>query len=353
VDQVPTDIVISEIAFERSERQQFLIQPEPDLRAREVVATGFVAILHFSQPFQGPHMPTIPKVIPALFPPLFGAVALAFLWQAHGVPLIGWLAMIIWSGVALTYVGRVLAAPAILKRDLDTLPGRTGLTAANLTLMLVAAFMAPRSGLAATGLLALSLLIQIALILTFLSRIRGDKNLRAVQPVWQMIFTGFVVAIPAAALTGALPLAQVLLGYSVAAAAAIWALTGLQFALKRFPPPQLRPALAIHLSPAAMVGQGALFSGYPALADTFFWVSAAIFVALVVNIRWITAHGFSPFWSAFTFPLVGFAGLSFIIHAALGWILTALATAVVAYVCARIFALWRSGRLAELTFAAL
>ena len=298
-------------------------------------------------------MSTFPKVIPALFPPLFGAFALALLLQALGVPLIGWVMFLVWGAAVVAYGARVAATPGVLKRDLDTLPGRTGLTAANLTLMLVAAFLAHRSSVVGMVLLAIALLLQVALILAFLSRIRADKALRAVQPVWQMIFTGFVVAIPAAALVGALPLAQALLGFSVATAVLIWALSALQLVAKRYPPAQLRPALAIHLSPAAMIGQGAVLCGYPLLADAFFWVSAAIFVALVVNIRWITVHGFSPFWSAFTFPLVGFAGLAFAVHPWTGWGLTALATGVVLYVCARVFTLWRSGRLAELTFAAV
>jgi tellurite resistance protein len=144
----------------------------------------------------------------------------------------------------------------------------------------------------------------------------------------------------------------VLLFYSLGVALLIWGLSALQLYLRRFPPAQLRPALAIHLSPAAMVGQGAFLCGYTGLGESFFWVSAAIVVALVVNVRWITEHGFSPFWGAFTFPAVGFAGLSFAASGLFGWVMLVAATAITLYVLVRVLRLWYIGKLATLTFAA-
>lgn len=298
-------------------------------------------------------MPNMPKVIPAVFPPLFGAVALGMLWQAKGAMYVGWIAAAIWVFFVLKYLGRLPITPGILKRDLDTLPGRTGLVAANLTLMLVSGLVGGESLIAGQVLLVAALLIQVALIAAFLKRVRRDANVRAVQPVWQMIFTGFVVAIPATASLGSVAFAQMLLGYSVASAALIWILTAMQFLKGRFPPPQLRPALFIHLSPAAMIGIGATWVGYPSVALLFFGISVVMLAAMIVKIRWLLVTGFSPFWSSMTFPLVAFASLSFVVNSWLGWGLMMIVTLIVTIILTQIFQMWRrDDELAIATFAA-
>jgi hypothetical protein len=121
-------------------------------------------------------MTDLPKVIPAVFPPLFGFVALGMLWQVQGLIMAGWVAAAIWLVFALAYVSRILKDQSVIRRDLDTLPGRTGTVAANLTLMLVAAQVSQVSTLLAALLLATSLLIQAALILAFLARVRRERH---------------------------------------------------------------------------------------------------------------------------------------------------------------------------------
>lgn len=295
----------------------------------------------------------MPKIVPALFPTLFGAVALAILWQYHGAPVVGWLMICLWIIATTSYLTRVAIDPSIISRDLDTLPGRTGLTAMNLTLMLVAGLVGTRWLLLGQIALIAALLIQCALVFAVGRRIlRADATGKMVQPVWQMVFTGFVVAIPAAAGVGSLPLAQTLLGVSVVMALAIWGLTAAMFAQNRFPPPQLRPTLAIHLSPAAMIGIGGIACGYPMIGTVFFGISVAIFVALVIKMGWLTAHGFSPFWGSFTFPFVAFASLSFFVTPWLGWLLLCIATLLITMIAVRILRMWGDGVLGTMTFAA-
>jgi tellurite resistance protein len=74
-------------------------------------------------------------------------------------------------------------------------------------------------------------------------------------------------------------------------------------------PAPLRPLLAIHLSPAALLGTVSLGLGYHTLALVFAVLAALILTALVLGARWLLVAGFSPFWGALTFPLAASANL--------------------------------------------
>jgi len=128
----------------------------------------------------------LPKIVPALFPTLFGAVALAILWQGHGVPYIGWLVVCVWIIAAASYASRAVSDLTLITRDLNTLPGRTGLTAMNLTLMLVAGLVGTKWLLLGQIALVAALLIQCALIVAVVRRIiKADAAGKMVPPEWR------------------------------------------------------------------------------------------------------------------------------------------------------------------------
>ena len=121
------------------------------------------------------------------------------------------------------------------------------------------------------------------------------------------------------------------------------------------PPAPLRPLLAIHLSPAALLSTTATLNGWPMLALGFAALGALVFVALLVSARWVAAAGFSPMWGAFTFPLAAFAAALLALGtpwAYAGMILLAAGTIAIPAIAWRILTLWGAGTLAAKTNAA-
>jgi len=156
-------------------------------------------------------------------------------------------------------------------------------------------------------------------------------------------------------------------GYSTAifwamlvAAVVIWALSAVQFA-RETPPPPLRPLLAIHLAPAALLGTVAMLLGMPALGIGFGLLAIALLAALLAGGRWLTAAGFTPFWGAFTFPLAAFSLLMMILAGAgyggtfrvLGGLALIAATFLIPWVAVKVGQMWIKGALAVKTNAAV
>ena len=126
--------------------------------------------------------------------------------------------------------------------------------------------------------------------------------------------------------------------------------------LLRIPPAPLRPLLAIHLAPAALLGTVALGLGQGLAAQGFAVVSCAILIALVAFARWLTVAGFSPFWSAFTFPLAALAGFLTVMGGVWrvpGALLLAAATLLILPVAAKVLQLWIKGTLGPRSNAAI
>ena len=135
-------------------------------------------------------------------------------------------------------------------------------------------------------------------------------------------------------------------------ALAIWALSAAEFR-RAVPPPPLRPLLAIHVAPAALLATVAGLLGFAVLSTLFLALGLALALMLVLSVRWLTSAGVTPMWGAFTFPLAALA------TAALrgGWLLpglalTVLALAVVPWVLWWVLKRWPGGKLATLTNAA-
>ncbi len=136
---------------------------------------------------------------------------------------------------------------------------------------------------------------------------------------------------------------------------AIWTLSLQQFSRETVPAP-LRPLLAIHLAPAALLGSVAAGLGGEAIAQVFALLSALMLAVLVVRGPWLLAGGFSPLWGALTFPLAASATLWLSLGGVWripGGIVLVLATLVIPPIATRIYKMWAKGDLALKTGASI
>lgn len=304
---------------------------------------------------------------PALFPPIMGLFGVGLGWraasEAFGItPAIADLILgatsVLFLFTLAAYLAKPLRRPAALMEDLRVLPGRAGLSAASLCVMLFAAVVAPYASGLATGLALLAFAIHVALVVAIvMTLIRGPEEGRVVTPVFHLSFVGFIIGGVAANALGHPEIARWLLWSMLVPAGLIWGLSARQL-LTRVPPAPLRPLLAIHLAPASLFTIVAASAGLTAPAYAFSALAAAILVALLVAARWLTVAGFSPLWGAFTFPLAAFAAALVtlsqgqgVLGIAGGAVLVA-ATLVVPAIALRIFKLWPGGKLAAKTNAA-
>jgi len=309
---------------------------------------------------------------PAIFPPIMGLFGLGLGWRrgadAFGMTpgpaadLVNAVAETILGAVSLLFLFAVLAygvkvlrRPAVVAEDLRILPGRAGVAALVLCFYLLALVLTPYR-LAVTGTMLTGALALHAVLIGLLLRAqwRGPAEQHRVTPVWHLNYVGGIIAALAALRLGWDGAALVLFGLSTLVAAAIWAVSLGQLMAERVPAP-LRPLLAIHLSPAALIGAVAAGLGLLTVAQGFAVLSAVILGVLVLRLRWLTAAGFSPLWGAFTFPLAATAGLWLTLGGRWhlpGALLLLAATLIVPWIAVRILKLWAGGQLAARTNAA-
>lgn len=302
--------------------------------------------------------PPFARMPPAVFPAVMGLYGLGLaLRRVEGAGaaadvLLG-AVVALWAFAAAGYLAKVARRPGVVAEDLRVLPGRAGLAAGSLGMLLAAAALVPLAPGVARGLLsgglALHLLVAVLVARAILT---GPVEGRVVTPVWHLAFVGFIIGGLAAGGLGVAGLARGLLWATLPVAVVVWAVSLWQLAT-RIPPAPLRPLLAIHLAPASLFGLVAQGIGEAAVAQAFAAVGAVILLALMVAARWITAAGFSPLWAAFTFPLAAWAGLAL----AVGWTLAgaaalAMACGLVPWVAFRVLRMWADGSLAARTNAA-
>jgi tellurite resistance protein len=306
---------------------------------------------------------------PAIFPPILGLFGLGLAWRrgegAFGMPdapVEGYLGAVtlLFVFALVAYGVKVVLRPRVLTEDFRVLPGRAGLAALTMSLMMLAAVLVPYAPAVAAWLLAGGVVLH-ALVALAAARlyVAGPQEARQVTPVMQLTFVGFIVAPLAAIPLGMTLLATMILWYSLAAAAVIWA-AGLRPLLTGIAPPPLRPLQAIHLAPAALTGTAAHLLGLPLLGTAMAVFAFALFLVLLARVRWLTEAGFSGFWSAFTFPLAAFAGVLFLTAESLpsepvrmiaGLVLIA-ATLIIPPIAFKVMQLWAKGVLAQKTNAA-
>jgi tellurite resistance protein len=306
---------------------------------------------------------------PAIFPPILGLFGLGLAWRrgqgAFGMPdapVEGYLGAVtlLFLFAAIAYGTKVIRRPRVLSEDFRVLPGRAGLAALTMSLMMLAAVLVPYAPAVAAWMLAGAVVLHATIALAA-ARLyfAGPEEARQVTPVMHLSFVGFIVAPLAAVPLGMSLLSTMILWYSLAAAALIW-LAGLRPLLTGDAPPPLRPLQAIHLAPAALIGTSAHLLGLHFLGSMMAVFASAIFLVLLARIRWLTEAGFSGFWSAFTFPIAAFAGVLFLTAESLpsepvrmiaGLILIA-GTLIIPPIAFKVMQLWAKGTLAQKTNAA-
>jgi tellurite resistance protein len=305
---------------------------------------------------------------PAIFPPVLGALGLGVAWrraaEVFPVPALAG-EFVLAASAALyvlclaSYVTKLARRPGVLADDVRILPGRAGLSAAVLCIYVLATAADNVPGFA-RALLALGFALHVALLVPVTRAVvTGPPEQRPVTPVWHLQFVGFVVGGVAAATLGLHTIATVVLVATGIGALAIWGVSLAQ--LRRgAPAPPLRPLLAIHLAPASLLGTVALLTDHPGAAVAFALAAAGIAIALALALPRLLTAGFTPLWSAFTFPLAAFAGFLIAMAAAGhgtafrlgGGAALAVATLVTPPILLRIMRAWATGSLAAGTGAA-
>ncbi|MDO5632815.1 MAG: tellurium resistance protein [Paracoccus sp. (in: a-proteobacteria)] len=252
------------------------------------------------------------RVPPLIFVPLLGALGLVLAWRdaatifALNTGLIeaaaGVLSLLTLFAV-LTYAVKLGWRPSVLADELKILPGRAGVAAGVLCLYLLAGVLALYAPGLSPGLLLLAMALHVATLVVLLFVLRhGPAEQRRVSPVWHLSWAGFLVAAKAALAVGWPGVAAGLLWPSMLAAVAIWAISARQFALAA-PPAPLRPLLAIHVAPFALIAMVAAGLDHDKIAVVSAMAGLLLLLALVMSARWLLASGFSPMWGALTFPL--------------------------------------------------
>lgn len=319
----------------------------------------------FPPPQFPPHRPALfATTPPAIFPPILGLLgtvlalrrAAEFAGQGGAVvELLAGAALALWLFAVVALKLKVLRRMAVLREDMRPIPGRAGLAAASMSGMAAGALLAPYLPLLALALLLASLLahaILLGVLLAELARLPVEQ--RGLNPTLHLSFVGFIVAAGPLAKLGWTGTAMAIFWVTGAAALAIWAGSLVQLA-RQVPPAPLRPLLAIHLAPAALLSASAMALGMTGPGQALAALALLIGIALLAGGRWIAAAGFSPMWGAFTFPLAALASALVLQGDRAGWAGVALALVALGvngWIAWSVLKLWPGNRLAQKTGAA-
>ncbi|WP_235933297.1 TDT family transporter [Paragemmobacter ruber] len=299
---------------------------------------------------------------PAVFPAILGLFGLGLALRrglaAAGLP--GGVAEIVlgavaglWAFAILAYGAKMARRGSVLLDDLRVLPGRMGLAAASMGGMALAAALAPFAVGGARVVLVAALLAHLALaVLTIRVLLALPPEGRGVNPGWHLSFVGFILGGLAAPGVGWPVLGLALFWVCGAVAVVIWGVSAVQLA-RRIPPAPLRPLLAVHVAPAALLAVTGTQGGVPVLPMVALAIATGIVALLVVSARWVLEAGFSAMWAAFTFPVAAYAAALFVTgFEVAGMVVLVLVLAVVPVIAWRVVTLWGSGQLAARTHAA-
>ena len=300
---------------------------------------------------------------PAIFPPVLGLMGLALGWRravgGFGIPagladLLAGAVALLFLFVFVAYAAKMMRRPGVAIADLKILPGRAGLAAAVLAGLMFSVLLGPVAPGAARVVFWIALALQGALIGAILFVFAtGPAEQRRVTPVWHLSFTGVIVTALAAQPLGYAGLGSALFWVALAAASGIWLISLQQLSRADVPAP-LRPLMAIHLAPAALMGTVAIGFDAQGIAGMLGILSVLILAAALVRLRWLLAAGFSPLWGALTFPLAATAGFWIALGGVWlipGGILLAAASIIVPAIATKVLQLWAKGQLAAKTGA--
>ncbi len=315
-----------------------------------------------------PPAPTPPglwrRVPPAVFPSIMGLFGLGLAWRrgTDVFVLPRGIAETILGAVSLLFVFALLAyavklmrRPSVIVDELRILPGRAGVVTMVLSVYLLSITLAPYSAVVAQAVLVAGFSAHAALVVLLVHQfVTGPAEQRRVTPVWHLSYVGFIIGALAATVFEFYILALFLFVATALIAALIWSVS-LEQVIKETVPAPLRPLLAIHLSPVALLGLVAAALELDAIAMGLAGVAALMLIALVARAPWLTEAGFSALWGAFTFPLAATASLWLTVGGLWRWpggIALIAATLIVPAIAFKVVRLWAGGQLAVKTNAA-
>lgn len=304
---------------------------------------------------------------PAIFPPIMGLFGLGLAWrtlamqpglspvQPLGETILGAVALL-YAFALVAYLSKPLRRPGVIIDEIAVLPGRAGLAAMVLSLMLAGSALRPYAPDLALGLVIVASVALAGLgALIGWALLTGPAEARSVTPVFHLTYVGFILA----------PLTLVPLGYAQVSTAIFWIEIGVAALIwgaslwqivTRVPPAPLRPLMAIHVAPASLFATVGILLGYPTLAAAFAVFALGLVVLLVARATWLLGAGFSPLWGALTFPTAAAATASILALGQgglyIGAILVIVASALNSWVAVQVLKLWAKGQLGAKTNAA-
>lgn len=306
---------------------------------------------------------------PAIFPVCLGFLGLGLGWRnaANVLPIAHEIGDLILGGSSAffvfflaSYCLKLVARPGVIFEDMVTAPARAGLSAAAMSMMLLAAALLPL-GVSAPQIWWCGVILQIGASAVGCYAIwREAPEKRAFSPFQYLIFVGPVVG----------PVAGIPLGYiwqsialtMAALVAYVIITTGWLGSLsERFPPMPMRPSIVIFLAPNCLFAISFGLLDFVAPFYLFYWLSNVIAAVFLVATPWIVRRPWTPVWASLTFPLAAFVqlqvlgvskGLGVVAEVALVGAMV-LATPVVLGIVYRSILAWVTGELSEKSQAAL
>lgn len=279
-------------------------------------------------------------------PPLIGGVILTFASITFVFCFIAWMA-------------KILTRPSVIFDDLSVAGARAAVSAGSMCLMLLTIAMTPFAPLPALAVWFLGIALHVVF-LGCVIRILAHQPGPVVWPVLFLPFVGLIVGPVGGVGLGYPSLSLWLYRASLLPFLVIFAMTIWRVLHATVPPP-LRASHAIPLAPLAVFGLAADALGLTGAFTVFFGASLLMATLLLIRIRWLTTGGWTPGWSAFTFPTASFAALCIVAHARVGglgvdyvaWAVLFFATVIIPVIVVRMLWFWRLGKLANATGAGI
>ncbi|WP_370206609.1 tellurium resistance protein [Pararhodobacter marinus] len=330
-------------------------------------------------PVKSRHFPPPPPLVektpglwrrtpPALFPAIMGLFGLGLAWrllalqpgllplQPIGEAILG-AVLLLYAFSLIAWLSKPLRRPKVVLDELNILPGRAGMVALTLSMVLAASALRPYAPELALVLvfLGMAALAVVGALITWKVG-TGPKEGRGVTPVFHLTYVGYILAPQTLIPLGFEGLSRVIFWVTMVSAVLIWLASLAQF-LRRNPPAPLRPLMAIHAAPAAVFAGVAVWLGYPLIGAGFALLALAFVAVFAASAKWLLVSGFSPLWGALTFPLAATASASVLALGQpglwIGAVLLAFATGFNLFVAFQVFKSWAKGELGAKTNAAI
>lgn len=316
-----------------------------------------------------PKTPLWRSTPPAIFPVALGFMGLGLAWRnaaavtvlPHeiGDLLLGLSTAFLIYFLAI-YTLKALKRPSVVWDDMKTAPGRAGVAALPMALMLLTAALLP-FGVAVPEVWWTGVVLQaMVIVLGALSILSEPRELRGFTPFQYLSFVGPIVAPLAGVPLGFIRSTFALLIFAqiawvVISAGYLWKLLAVR------PPPPLRPALAIPLAATSLMAIGYGMLNIDAGFDLFYGIAWVLALALLAAGRWMMAGGWTPVWGAFTFPVATFTNMQYLAlghgHGALAlaglWAGLILGTPLILYIVYKALMAFVKGELAARSAAAI